>query len=227
MTVPYAGRAVTTPLRLLLVDDHEMVLGGLKAMLARYRERIEVVATARSREEALAAQAALAPEVVLLDIRLGPDSGLDLCTELRSRDEVCQVVFLTVYDDEQYLFQALRAGAAGFLLKRVQGEELAEHLERVRTGVIVIDPTLAGRVAESAARLHRGEFWPGAHMGLTQRESEVLGEIVAGCSNRAIGTKLFISEETVKSHTRSIDRKLDVSDRAQAVGAALREGLFR
>ena len=136
------------------------------------------------------------------------------------------MVFLTVYDDEQYLYQALRVGAAGFLLKRIRGGELVDYLGRIRDGEVLIDPTLAGRVALSAARLHSGEFWPGAHLGLTQRESEVLSLLVAGLSNRAIAAKLVVSEETVKTHSRGIYRKLGVSDRAAAVAVALREGVF-
>lgn len=217
---------MTDPIRVVLVDDHQMVIDGLKAMLRRHDHRLRIVGEARTRDEALAAVREHDPEMVLLDVRLSGASGLDLCAELRDQCPQCHVVFLTVYDDEQYLFQALRAGAVGFLLKRVEGEELVQHLERVRDGVIVIDPLLAGRVAESAARLHRGEFWPGAHRGLTQRESEVLAFVVSGMSNRAVASQLVISEETVKSHVRAIYRKLGVEDRAQAVATALREGLF-
>src|SRR6266516_3094840 len=95
---------------------------------------------------------------------------LDLCGQLLAVQPGCKVVFLTVYDDEQYLYQALRVGAAGFLLKRIRGGELVEYLRRIGDGEVLIDPSMAGRVALSAARLHRGEFWPGAHLGLTQRE---------------------------------------------------------
>ncbi len=214
------------PLRVVLVDDHQMVIDGLKAMLSRYPDDVMVVGEARTRDEALAALREANPDVMLLDVRLKGDSGLDLCIEVLRDQPQCRVVFLTVYDDEQYLFQALRVGAAGFLLKRVDGEELVGHLRQLREGVTVIDPTLAGRVALSAARLHRGEFWPGAHLGLTQRESEVLALLVGGRSNRSIAAELVVSEETVKSHTRSIYQKLAVSDRAQAVAVALREGLL-
>jgi DNA-binding NarL/FixJ family response regulator len=137
------------------------------------------------------------------------------------------VVLLSVYDDEQYLFQAMRAGAAGYLIKRITGEDLVRHLELVHAGETVIDPSLAGRAVASAARLHSGEFWPGARHGLTHRESEVLSLIVTGLSNRAIATRLVVGDETVKSHLRSVYRKLAVNDRAGAVAAALREGIFQ
>jgi DNA-binding NarL/FixJ family response regulator len=171
--------------------------------------------------------AAERPDVVLSDVRLGRDSGLDLCRRLVAQHPATKVVFLTVYDDEHYLYQALRAGAAGYVLKRVRGAELVEHLDRVAEGDVVIDPTLAGRVAASAARLQAGEFWPGAHLGLTQRESEVLSLLVAGYSNKAVAAELVVSEDTVKTHVRGLYRKLDVSDRGGAVAVALREGLFR
>jgi len=215
------------PVRVVLVDDHEMVLEGLKAMLARFTGRVRVVGQAGSAEEAQPVVTALAPDVVLCDVRLRGSSGLDLCRRLTEQDPGCRVVLLSVYDDEQYLYQALRAGAAGYLLKRISGEELVRSLELVSDGETVVDTTMAGRVASAAARLDSGEFWPGARLGLSQRESEVLGLIVAGVSNRAIASRLVIGEETVKSHVRAIYRKLGVGDRAGAVAAALREGVFR
>lgn len=214
------------PLRVFLVDDHEMVLHGLVAMLSRFPAQVTVVGTASTHDDALAGIAEQDPEVVLCDVRLRGSSGLDLCAALRQVEPSRKVVFLTVYDDEQYLFQALRVGASGFLLKRVDGHELVGHLTAVREGEIVIDPTLAGRVAASAARMSSGEFWPGARLGLTQRESEVLALLVAGLSNRAIAAKLVVSDDTVKTHLRALYRKLDVSDRGGAIAVALREGLF-
>jgi len=213
-------------LRVFLVDDHEMVLHGLVAMLSRFPDQVSVVGTASTHDDALAAIADLDPEVVLCDVRLRGSSGLDLCAALLRVDPARKVVFLTVYDDEQYLFQALRVGASGFLLKRVDGHELVGHLLAVREGEIVIDPTLAGRVAASAARMSSGEFWPGARLSLTQRESEVLALLVAGLSNRAIAAKLVVSDDTVKTHLRALYRKLDVADRGGAIAVALREGLF-
>ena len=214
------------PMRLVIVDDHQMVLDGLKAMLGPYRQQVQVVGEASDPAEAVSLVTSLDPDAVLLDVRLRGASGLDLCGEILTARPACKVVFLTVYDDEQYLYQALRVGAAGFLLKRIRGGELVDYLRRIADGEVLIDPALAGRVALSAARLHSGEFWPGAHLGLTQRESEVLSLLVAGLSNRAIAAKLVVSEETVKTHSRGIYRKLGVSDRAAAVTVALREGVF-
>ncbi len=215
------------PLRVVLVDDHEMVLQGLKAMLARFLGRVRVVGEAADAETAEQVVAALDPDVVLCDVRLRGSSGLDLCKRLVDKEPRRRVVLLSVYDDEQYLYQALRAGAAGYLLKRVGGEELVRQLEQVSAGETVVDSARAGRAAASAARLQSGEFWPGAHLGLSHRESEVLALVVAGLSNRAIAGRLVVGDETVKSHIRAIYRKLTVSDRAGAVAVALREGIFR
>jgi DNA-binding NarL/FixJ family response regulator len=214
------------PVRLLLVDDHQVVLEGLRSMLAAQRARVEIVGATTNPADALRLAAELAPDVVLLDVRLKGASGLDLSHQLVERFPAMKVVFFTVYDDEQYLYQALRMGASGFLLKTTTGPELADHLDRVMEGEVAIDPALAGRVAMTAARLQSGEFWPGARLGLTQRESEVLGLMVRGLSNRVIAQRLYIGEETVKSHTQSIYRKLEVPDRAQAIATALREGIF-
>ena len=214
------------PVRLLLVDDHQVVLEGLASMLASQSDRVVIAAATTSADEALRLAADRQPDVVLLDVRLRGASGLDLCAELVRRHPGIKVVFFTVYDDEQYLFQALRVGAAGFLLKTTTGPELADQLERVMEGDVAVDPALAGRVAMTAARLQSGEFWPGARAGLTQRESEVLGLMVRGLSNRAIALRLSIGEDTVKTHARAVYRKLEVGDRAQAVAVALREGIF-
>lgn len=216
------------PLRVLVIDDHAMVLEGLKAVLGRFRGRVRVVGQALDADEAQSLVASLDPDVVVSDVRLrGSMSGLDLCRRLIETQPGRKVVLLSAYDDEQYLFQAMRAGAAGYLLKSVSGDELVRQLELVADGEKVVDPTMAGRAVASAARLQAGEFWPGAHLSLTQRESEVLSYLVAGLSNRAIAAKLVLGEETIKSHVRAIFRKLDVSDRASAVATALREGIFQ
>ncbi|AEA28346.1 response regulator [Pseudonocardia benzenivorans] len=223
MSTPTSGG----PLRIVLVDDHEMVIAGLKAMLAPFRGRVRVVGEAIGADQAVSTVASLTPDIVLCDVRMQGASGLDLCRTLRERDPEAKVVLLSVYDDEQYLFQALRAGASGYLLKKISGEELVRQLELAHTGTTVIDASLAGRAVDTAARLQSDEFWPGARQGLTHRESEVLSLMVTGLSNRGIATRLVVSDETVKSHLRSIYRKLGVGDRTAAVATALREGIFQ
>jgi DNA-binding NarL/FixJ family response regulator len=214
------------PLRVVLVDDHDMVLQGLATILGRFLGRVRVVGQALDADTALKLTGTLHPDIVLCDVRMKGSSGLDLCRMMLARDPAARVVLLSAYDDEQYLFQAMRVGAKGYLLKQITGEELVRQLERVAEGETVIDAGLAGRAVASAARLRGGEFWPGAGHGLTQRESEVLALTVAGLSNRAIAGRLVVGEETVKSHLSSIYRKLEVGDRAGAVAVALREGIF-
>jgi len=215
------------PVRLVLVDDHEMVIEGLRAMLTAFSDRIEVVGQAINAEQAMAVIAETGPDIVLCDVRMRGESGLDLCLALRERDPECRVVMLSVYDDEQYLYEALRVGATGYLLKSISSDDLVHQIELAHRGETVIDPGLAARAAGTAARLQRDEFWPGARQGLTQRESEILAYMVSGLSNRGIATKLVIGDETVKSHLRSIYRKLGVADRTSAVATALREGIYR
>jgi DNA-binding NarL/FixJ family response regulator len=226
-----AGRSAATgdmsPVRLVLVDDHEMVIEGLKAMLAAFSDRVEVVGQAVGAERALGVIEDLNPDIVLCDVRMQGSSGLDLCSDLRNRQSDRKVVMLSVYDDEQYLFQALRVGASGYLLKSISSDELVRQLEFVHRGETAIDPSMAARAVDTAARLQRDEFWPGVRQGLTQRESEILSYVVNGLSNKGIANKLVIGDETVKTHLRSVYRKLGVSDRTGAVATALREGIYQ
>ncbi|BBX71874.1 response regulator [Mycolicibacterium psychrotolerans] len=215
------------PVRIVLVDDHEMVIEGLKAMLAAFDSRVTVVGQAVGADKVMSVVADLDPDIVLCDVRMQGSSGLDVCQQLRQRDPDRRVVMLSVYDDEQYLFQALRVGASGYLLKSISSEELVRQLEFVHSGATAIDPGMAARAVDTAARLQRDEFWPGARQGLTQRESEILALVVNGLSNRAIAAKLVIGDETVKTHLSSIYRKLGVSDRTGAVATALREGIYQ
>ena len=214
------------PLRIVIVDDHEMVRCGLRAMLERFGDRIEVVGDTSRREQALQLVEQHEPDVVLSDVRMRGFNGLELCRELVDRGVPTRVVLLSVYDDEQYLYQALNAGAAGYLLKRTGGEELVRSLELVAEGETIVDPTLGGRAAGAAARVASGRSWPGAEHGLTQRESEVLSLMVRGASNQSIAEELVLGQETIKSHVRAIYRKLNVPDRASAVGLALRDRMF-
>jgi DNA-binding NarL/FixJ family response regulator len=220
--------SITKPVRLVLVDDHEVVIEGLKAMLVGFADRVGVVGQAVGVEHALEVIQELKPDIALCDVRMRGSSGLELCDALREHRLECKVVMLSVYDDEQYLFHALRGGASGYLLKNITSDELVRQLELVHSGAIAIaiDQGMAVRAADTAARMQRDEFWPGARQGLTQRESEILSHAVTGLSNRAIARKLVIGDETVKSHLRSIYRKLQVNDRTGAVTTALREGIY-
>ena len=224
---PDSSAPDSNPLSVLLVDDQEIILDGISTMMRRFESQIHISGKVKSAKAALEFAENNTLDIVITDIRLRNESGIDLCREFVKRHSSVAVVMLTVYDDEQYLFQALRAGAKGFLLKQIGAAELLEQLLKVAQGDIVVDPHLAGRVALSAARLHSGEFWPGAHLGLTQRESEVLDLVTKGHSNKAIAARLYVGEETVKTHLSAIYRKLGVKDRTSAVALAMREAIFR
>lgn len=215
---------MTEVVRIGIVDDHRMVREGLRTML-REQPSVEIVGEAEDQAGALRMIEDAAPEVVLLDIRLKGASGLDTCRLIHQRFPDVKVVFLTVYEDEQYIFEALRAGARGYLLKKVGDEDLVKVIEAVRSGEIIVDPALTGQLALRAAS--RSHTWAEARFGLSAREAEVLELVTQGLSNQRIGERLFISEETVKSHVRAILRKLGVQDRTQAVSFALREGLVK
>lgn len=202
-----------------------MVREGLRAMLRD--TRVDVVGEAENLAQALEELESKDPDVVLLDIRLKGQSGLEACRKIIEKHPDQAVVFLTVYEDEQYVFEALRAGAKGYMLKRASADDIVKVLEQVLSGETIIDAALTGRIARAASNVRPGHIWPGAEMGITQRESEVLREMVDGLNNRAVAEKLVISEDTVKTHVRAIFRKLGVTDRSQAVSVALRQGIFR
>ncbi len=217
---------MSEPIRTVIVDDHRVVREGLRAMLDGVEE-VRIVGEAENLDGALEEVANASPDVVLLDLRLQGASGLDVCRALAERHPEVKVVFLTVYEDEQYVFEALRAGARGYMLKKASPEDIVRILQSVQAGDVVVDPTLGGQIALRAASMRSGDFWPGAHLGLTRREGEILSHLVRGLNNKAIAKELFISEDTVKTHVRAVLRKLAVRDRAQAVSFALRNGLVR
>jgi len=215
------------PIQLLLVDDHEVIIDGVRAMLRNYVDEVVVLAAVKTAAEAMECLGNQSPDLILTDARLKGGSGFELLEQIMTAGIEAPVVFYTAYDDEAYLFRALRGGARGYILKQATGAELVGLLTRVIAGEITIDPSIAGRVALLAARLQFGEFWPGAHLGLTQRESEILELIVKGMSTKMIAQSLFLGEETVKSHLSSIYRKLKVKSRAEAVAVALKDVTFR
>jgi DNA-binding NarL/FixJ family response regulator len=216
---------MSSPIRVVVVDDHRIVREGLRAMLNAVPE-IEIVGEAEDLDGALDAITSGRPDVVLLDVRLRRASGLDACRAITKHHPDVKVVFLTVYEDEQYVFEALRVGARGYMLKKVSPEDILHILQAVQAGEVVIDRALGGKIALRSAALRKGSDWPGVERGLTPRESEVLVKIVDGLDNKAIGQALFITEDTVKSHVKGILRKLGARDRGQAISIAFKEGLI-
>lgn len=210
-------------IRIVIADDHAMVREGLRTMLAHH-STIEVVAEADTGSNAIAAVEKHRPDVILLDIRLPDMSGLDVCRKLHERFPKVHTVMLTVYEDEHYVFEALRAGARGYLLKKVTDDELTRVLKSVCAGEVIVDPSLAGQMALRSAQAGPGGS---GSVRLTEREREVLAAMAEGMSNAAIAGHLHISEETVKTHVKSLLRKLGALDRTQAVSLALRSGLLR
>jgi DNA-binding NarL/FixJ family response regulator len=226
MSSPETEDGVARPVRVVLVNDDEIIMEGLQGMLARHRDRVELAGGVLLSDDVAEAALALNPDVVLFDINIQGTRGLEVAAEMVAEKPPFRVVVFTDDADERRLFEALRLGISGYLLKSLSGAQLADHLVRVRDGEVVVDPTMATRIAMRAAHLGGGRIWPGSQMGLSQRESEVLSLLVDGLSNRLIAAQLVVGEETVKTHLRSIYRKLGVNDRAQAIATALRQGMF-
>jgi DNA-binding NarL/FixJ family response regulator len=217
---------VTPPVRVVLVNDDEIIMEGLQGMLARHRDRVELAGGVLLSDDVATSAMALNPDVVLFDINIQGSNGLEVAAQMVAEKPPFRVVVFTDDADERRLYDALRLGISGYLLKSLSGAQLADHLVRVRDGEVVVDPTMATRIAMRAAQLGGGRIWPGSQLGLSQRESEVLSLLVDGLSNRLIAAQLVVGEETVKTHLRSIYRKLGVNDRAQAIATALRQGMF-
>jgi DNA-binding NarL/FixJ family response regulator len=217
---------VAPPVRVVLVNDDEIIMEGLQGMLARHRDRVELAGGVLLSDDVATSAMALNPDVVLFDINIQGSNGLEVAAQMVAEKPPFRVVVFTDDADERRLYDALRLGISGYLLKSLSGAQLADHLVRVRDGEVVVDPTMATRIAMRAAQLGGGRIWPGSQLGLSQRESEVLSLLVDGLSNRLIAAQLVVGEETVKTHLRSIYRKLGVNDRAQAIATALRQGMF-
>jgi len=214
------------PVRVLLVADTEIIVRGLAGLLDRSRDRVELLGPISASDDVAAAAAAYRADVVLVDADRKGGVDVALLARLLGASEGLRLVVFTHSSDERRLFEALRAGTAGYLLKSLSAVELVHHLERARDGQVVIDPSLASRLALAMGRSRDLGGWPGARLGLSQRESDVLALLVDGLANREIAERLFVGQETVKTHLHSLYRKLAVRDRAGAVGLALRDGIF-
>ena len=204
--------------RVFLLDDHEVVRRGLCEMLERDGD-IEVVGEAALVEEARRRIPATRPDVVVVDARLPDGSGIDICREVRQQDASIAVVVLTSYEDDEILFDAIEAGAAGFLLKQVRGTDLVDAVRKVAAGASLLDPSVTGAVLQ---RLRSGPPLPPELEALTEREQRVLELIGQGLSNREIAEQMFLAEKTVKNYVTRILAKLDLKRRTQAAVLASR-----
>ena len=204
--------------RVYLLDDHEIVRRGLRELLEN-DGRIEVVGESGLAEEATRRIPALRPDVAVLDGRLPDGSGIDVCRDVRSVDPSIACLILTSYDDDEALFHAIMAGAAGYVLKQIRGNELVDAILRVAQGQSLLDPQVTARVLE---RLRGSQEEDSALAGLTEQERRVLMHIADGLTNRQIGKEMFLAEKTVKNYVSSILAKLGMERRTQAAVFASR-----
>ncbi len=205
-----------------MVDDHAVVREGLRTFLA-LQDGIEVVGEAADGEEAVAQAQRLAPDVILMDLVMPRLDGVGAMRALRASAPESRVIVLTSFLEDDRLLPAIRAGAAGYLLKNVEPAELARAIRAARAGEVLIDPSVAARLVQAIGEpLASGT--PGPER-LTRREREVLELIAAGRSNKRIALELEVSEKTVKAHVGHVLAKLGVSDRTQAALLAVRDGL--
>ena len=207
---------------LLIVDDHPVIREGLRKMTALSPD-LEVVGEAGDGQQALEKVQALRPNVVLMDVRMSGMDGVEATRRIRTEFPATEVIILSNYDEDRYVFEALRAGAKSYLLKDVSPDRLAEAIRSVARGESALDSGVMSRlVSEFQSLSQRGQSGPER---LTARELEILQCLVDGRSNQEIADLLVVSEKTVKSHLTSVYRKLDVRDRSQAIVAGIREGL--
>ncbi|KUN30088.1 LuxR family transcriptional regulator [Streptomyces antibioticus] len=209
--------------RVLVVDDQQLIRDGIAALLS-IRPGITVVGTAVNGREAVAKAVELRPDVVLMDVRMPELDGVAAVAVLRDRAPKCRVVMLTTFDDEEYVVQALRAGAGGYLLKDLPAEELAHAIRLAHAGVTQLDASVAGRLAAALPAPAPGPAPVAA--GLSPREIDILRLVARGRTNREIAAQLYLSEGTVKNHISRILTRLALRDRTQAALHARDLGLL-
>ncbi|KQX69879.1 MAG: response regulator [Angustibacter sp.] len=214
-------------IRVLVADDHALYRRGLEMVLSA-EEGIEIVGEAGDGAEAIRRVEELLPDVVLMDIRMPRRSGIEACTAIKDVVPSTKIVILTISDEESDLYEAVRAGANGYLLKDVPGEEIAAGIRAVAEGQSLISPSMASKLlTEFAAMIKKSEERPQLPVPrLTDRELEVLKLVARGLANRDIAKELFISENTVKNHVRNILEKLQLHSRMEAVVYAVREKIL-
>jgi DNA-binding NarL/FixJ family response regulator len=214
-------------IRVLIADDQPLFRRGLNVVLGT-EERIEVVAEAEDGEDAIAKAEEFAPDVVLMDVRMPRVNGIEAARAIRERVPSTKILMLTVSDEDQDLFEAIKAGASGYLLKEVSVEEVAESVRGIVQGQTLISPSMASKLLTEFVALEKrvSEKQQYTTPTLTSRELEVLKLVARGMSNREIATDLYISENTVKNHVRNILEKLHLHSRMEAVLYAMRERLL-
>jgi len=198
----------------MLVDDHEVVRDGIKALLATMEDMV-VAAEAGTVHEAVARAAHALPDVVVMDVRLADGSGIEATREIRAQHPATQVLMLTSFADDEALFASIMAGAAGYVLKQIKGDELLRAIRTVGAGQSLLDPAVTKGVLE---RLRKGKHLLKDERlaRLSPQEERILGLVAAGRTNRQIGTELGLAEKTVKNYVSSILAKLEVARRAEA-----------
>jgi len=212
------GQTGTVTVRVFLLDDHQVVREGVKRVLEA-DDSIEVVAESATAAEALAAIPEAHPDVAVLDVRLPDGDGIDVCREIRSRHPEVKCLILTSYADDEALAQAIVAGASGYVLKQIQGQELVAAVRTAASGHSLIDRETARRVLEELRSARAEEE---GMERLTPREHEILDMITAGKTNREIGAELFLSEKTVKNYVSNLLGKLGMGRRSEAAAYAAR-----
>jgi DNA-binding NarL/FixJ family response regulator len=219
--------STSDPIRVVLVDDDALMRAGLEAIFSSDRA-VEVVGEAVDGQEALARARELRPDVVLMDVRMPALDGIAATREIVASLPDARVVILTTFEDDEYIFGALTAGASGFLLKRTSPELLLEAIKAVAAGDSLLSPSVTRRVIDRMAALPSGEAVLDRRVEqLTTREREVLEQLARGLSNAEIARVLVIEESTVKTHVKRVLMKLGLRDRVQAVIFAYESGLTR
>ena len=208
--------------RVFLLDDHEVVRDGLRHLLEA-EDDMEVVGEAGTAAEAIDRITALSPQVAVLDVRLPDGSGVEVCREVRSHDHGVVCLMLTSFSDDEALFDAIMAGAAGYVLKQVRGSDLVADIRKVAAGHSLLDPELSERVMQrlkDRQAQHQAEH-------LTPQEERILEFISEGLTNRQIAEKMYLSEKTVKNYVSNLLSKLGMSRRTEAAVYAVRQGSRR
>jgi DNA-binding NarL/FixJ family response regulator len=211
------------PLRLLVVDDHEVVRQGLVSLLDR-REHFQVVAEAGTAAEAVEMARKFEPDLVVMDVRLPDGSGIEACREIRSEFPATRVVILTSYPDEEAVLSAIIAGASGYLLKQIRSRDLVSALESVGRGESLLDPAVTEKVLDRVRRIATGTYTDEMAQ-LTQQEQKILLLVAEGKTNKEIASEVFLSDKTVKNYVSSILSKLNLERRAQAAAFVARHRL--